>query len=249
MNHPHKEKPVTHADPPVNLAYSESMQRAVRQWIEFLDDYPGWTAWKRRHIGQTLFFDGTPADERSNLVFEFSDEVAKKHKVIAEYLGLVQTVASLKECEFYFRRYPFRGLPVTRNSHITNVCEMYFARFYEFKERLKNYFKVLSEAAPSHGTDVGGFIRLYEREFDRELRARNDIHHRGRFEDPAIDQVFLIESMSTNDEKNRFWRQRNQSTYRRLANEWAMRVHKRGQQLDQFIEAIAKITLETCKFL
>jgi hypothetical protein len=133
-----------------------------------LDDYPGWREWRRKRIGHTLHFDDQfPADfEKFEDEFKFSDEVEKQHAVVIQYLGLVDAVSSLKDCEYYFRRYPFRGLPVTRDSHITNVCEMFFGRFYEIKERLKEYFNAVSAVAPRHSLGIGPFIKAYEKEFD-----------------------------------------------------------------------------------
>jgi hypothetical protein len=103
--------------------------------------------------------------------FTFPPEIEKQHAVVYQYIGLQQTVETLKECEYYFRRYPFRGLPVSRASHITNVCEMYFGRFYEFKERLKKYFEAVKAVSPNHNLDIGKFIRQYEKIFDDELNT------------------------------------------------------------------------------
>ena len=178
---------------------ADLMTKAIGAWLQRLESYPGWKDWKRRHLAHTLHFDDkySPSIDRSEGEFKFSNVTEREHAVISRYLGLQETIRSLKECEFYFRGYPFRGLPVTRHSHITNVCEMFFGRFYKFKERLKSYFDALKEAVPNHNLEVGSFIKLFERTFDQELRTRNFIHHQSRFEDVAIDRILLTDAIST----------------------------------------------------
>jgi hypothetical protein len=222
---------------------------AIAVWMARLESYPGWKEWKRRHFVRTLHFDemlSIPNELEAE--FKFSEEVEREHAVVIKYLGLHETTRSLKECEFYFRRYPFRGLPVTRHSHVTNVCEMYFGRFYEFKERLKNYFDVLEVAVPEHNLDIGGFIKLFERTFSQEMRSRNDIHHHNRFEDIAIDRVLLTDSISVGRDE-RGWRQEHLAAYRKFTREWAQRVVERGKRMDEFLEAVASATLNCCGFL
>jgi len=228
----------------------DQMLKAIRAWTTNLDNYPGWKEWRRRRFGHTLHFDDqfSTAFEKLEDEFHFSDEMEKHHAVVIQYIGLHDTIISLKECEYYFRRYPFWDLPVTRHSHITNVCEMYFGRFYEFKERLRNYFDAVTAATPRHGLDVGGFIKTFNKVFDQELRARHGIHHHRRFGDVAIDQVLLTESLSEiHPEKG--WKREHLTAYRKLSRQWARRVRLRGAKMDEFLEAIAVATLATCNFL
>ena len=200
-------------------------------------------------MGSTLYYDdpfppkGAPAGD-----FVFSDLVGKQHAVVFQYLGLDQTVRTLKETEFYFRRYPFRGLPVSRSDHITNICEMYFSCFYELKERLKNYFDALRAATPGRRITIGPFIKQFANEFEAELRARNDIHHHGRFEDIAIDHIFITGSLSTVPGRENLKRT-HLAAYRKVVNEWARRARTRGARVDEFLDAVADVTLRTCDFL
>jgi hypothetical protein len=228
----------------------DRMSDAIRIWIGSLDNEPGWKEWKLKHIARTLSFDAPfPLEVQSaEEEFVFSDAITKQHAVVSQYLGLAQTICSLKDCEYYFRRYPFRGLPVTRHDHLTNVCEIYFSRFYEFKSRMKKYFEAVKAASPNHGLEIGKFIKLFEKTFERELRARNGVHHDCRFEDIAIDRVFLTESISLNDQ-NGIWKREHTAAYRKVVGEWARRVRVRGLIMDEFLEAIAKETLSTCVFL
>jgi len=228
----------------------DRMSDAIRVWMGNLENEPGWTEWRRKRFARTLYFDDPfpLEDQPLEEVFVFSDVFEKQHAVVIQYIGLQQTIYSLKECEYYFRRFPFRGLPVTRYGHLTNVCEMYFSRFYEFKERMKKYFEAVKAAAPNHGLEIGKFIKFFEKTFDQELRARNGVHHDSRFEDIAIDRVFLTESISLND-RDRGWKREHMVAYRKVVSEWAQRVRVRGSKMDDFLEAIAKATLSTCSFL
>jgi hypothetical protein len=100
------------------------MSEAMRAWIHQLDSYPGGREWKRKHISHTLHFDDPFLSDALENEFVFSAEIEKKHTVIFQYVGLECTVQSLKDCEHYFRRYPFRKSEVSRHDDITNVCEM-----------------------------------------------------------------------------------------------------------------------------
>jgi hypothetical protein len=228
----------------------DAVSHAIRRWMIDLEAYPGWKEWRRGKFGHTLYFDDlSPSSSNAREAeFKFSDEIEREHELVIQYLGLQDTINSLKECEFYFRRYPFRGLPVSRHNHITNVCEMYFGRFYEFKERLKNYLGALGAVSPGHALDIGAFIKLFEKVFDQELRVRNRIHHRHRFEDIAIDRVFLTQALAAGEE-DKGWRNEHLAAYRKLTNEWVGRVRRRGKKMDEFLEAVAHASLESCPFL
>jgi hypothetical protein len=118
-------------------------------------------------------------------------------------------------------------------------------RFYEFRERSKGYFETLKAINKNHGLEVGKFIKNFDRVFDQELRARHSIHHHKRFEDVAIDRIFLTEIISTSHE-DKGLKSEHLTAHRKLASEWAER---RGAQLDEFLEAIANATLRVCPFL
>jgi hypothetical protein len=144
---------------------------------------------------------------------------------------------------------PFRGLPVSRHGHITNVCEMYFGRFYEFRERLKKHLEAVAAITPDRDFKAGPYIKTFDKMFDQELRARNSVHHHERFEDIAIHRVFLTDVISINQTEDRGWKGEHLAAYRRLANEWARRVRRRSQSMEEFLEAVAVATLSNCKFL
>lgn len=112
---------------------------AISIWIKALDSYPGFKEWQYGKVAAVLsLVEGIPLkSEDSPSEFKFIDEINLQHEAIMAYLSMVSCLHSLQQCEFYFRRFPFSDLPVSKEDHIRNMCEMYFNRFYEFKERLK----------------------------------------------------------------------------------------------------------------
>jgi hypothetical protein len=229
--------------------HKDRMSSAIRAWIIDLDQYPGWRKWKHKQVGYTLHFDDPLFSHSHEKMFVFSEEIERQHVVISQYIALQSTILSLKDCEYYFRRYPFpQKNEVSHHDHITNVCEMYFSRFYEFKERLKKYFNAVKVASPASNLDAGIAIKHFEKMFDQELRARNNIHHDSRFQDIAIDRVYLTGIVSA-EPTGKGWKVEHRTAYRKLAKEWAKRVQRRGKKMDEFMEAVAAISLSQCGFL
>jgi hypothetical protein len=226
------------------------MLDALIDWAHQLENLPGWTEWQKTRLARTLWFDEPVFFEKNSTSksFDLPDPINKQHDVIMQYLQLNQTISALRDCEFYFRRYPFRGLPVSKYDHITNTCEMYFNRFYEFKERMRKYFKALDVVAPQHRIDVGKLIKLFDKIFEAELRARHGVHHHARFEDVAIDRLFFAEVVATRREMQSMKLEQS-IAYRKFVREWVKRVRLRALKMDEFLEAIAEATMSTCGFL
>lgn len=231
------------SDTSVNL-----MSKAIGSWMATLEQHTGWKEHRRKRFSHTLYYDDPFFTKDPPRDFVFPKEIEAQHDVIMTYLGVSQTLGVLKQTEYYFRNYPFRNQEVSKFDHLTNICEMYFSRFYEMKERLKKHFNALKVAAPQYNIEAGPFIKQFERAFDSEIRARNGIHHHGRFEDLALDRIFLTESIAAS-RKDTGWRREHNADYRRLSKEWAERVRQSGIRLDAFIEELARATLATCDFL
>lgn len=225
------------------------MSRAIRNWMVNLNNYPGWREWQRSKISHILHFDEEL--ELSAALpneFKFSSHVEIEHAVITLYLALQDTVNSLRDVEWYFRRYPFANTPVSRYAHLTYCCELFFGRFYQFRERLKNLFDAVKKAVPNHQLDVGGFIKLFDKTFEDEIRARHNVHHRERFDDVAISRVFMVESfLATSDQAS--WHKEHLIHYRKAAKEWAVRTRRRADEMDRFVEGVAGALLNVCMFL
>lgn len=228
----------------------DQMVRATVTWISEINDYPGWRDWKRRQIGHTLNHDdpSQTSEDKEEVEFRFSNDIQKKHDIVLGYLALCDIADAVKQCEYYFRRYPFRGLPVSRHNHIRNVCEMYFGRFYEFRTRLKEHLNAIQRVTPTTNLTVASYLKEFDREFKQEIRERNLIHHHRRFDDTAIDHVLLTDIMADSHTVG-FWERHHITVYRRIAKEWARRARRRGQCLDVFLEGIAHASISNCEFL
>jgi hypothetical protein len=227
------------------------MWNAIVKWIDSLDDYPGWKDWQRERLQRTLFYEvlvwkKNPIPARE---FRFSDEIEKQHAVVFGYIGLLDTLSALQECEYYFRRFPFRDLPVGRSSHITNICEMYFGRFYEFRERLKKFLNAVKEVTPDEVVPVGNYLKAYDKMFGEELRERHGVHHHRRFADTTIDWVYLTGVVSVTRESRSGYERGHLTAYRKVTREWARRVRRRSESVERFLEIVTKITLSECQFL
>lgn len=232
--------------------HRDRMQIAIAKFVRSLDDYPGWREWNRGKFGDTLYFDDEFwRDSDGPAEFRFDAEIEKRHAVIMRYFSLLQTPSELRDLEFYFRRFPYSGTPITRYAHLSNCCELYFSRFYQYKERLKKLFEAVREAVGKHGLAIGKFIKLLGKEFEPEIRERHSIHHRERFEDLEISRLFLIENaiLSNPERVGKGWEQEQKRYYRIAGARWAKRCLTQSDRLDTFTEAVAEALLKVCPFL
>jgi len=227
----------------------ERISNAIRDWMHTLQEYPGWREWKRSQIGYTLNFDDDFMPPKEAIEeFKFSPKLELEHAVVTSYMELVSTANALRDVEWYFRRYPFSHAPVSRESHLRYCCEMYFGRFYQFRERLKKLSKAVKNAVSDHGLDFGKLIKRFDKEFDQEIRARHGIHHHEAFDEVAISRIALLELTDTSSGPQR-GRKAYQTHYRKTANHWASRTRHNSKTLDQFVEAVADALLKVCPFL
>ncbi|MFP4328328.1 MAG: hypothetical protein ACLFQL_09990, partial [Paracoccaceae bacterium] len=230
-------------------AAQERISLAIGDWMHKLDEYPGWREWKLSQIGYTLRFDDEfmPTENISE-EFKFSPEIQGEHDIITLYLELLSTANALRDVEWYFRRYPFSRAPVSRENHLRYCCEMYFGRFYQFRERLKKLSKAVNKTVPDNELDFSTFIKVFDQEFDREIRARHSVHHHEAFDEVAISRIALLEltdPSNSPETRKRLY----QTHYRKTAKDWASRARLRSQKLDQFVEATADALLRVCPFL
>ena len=228
---------------------SAQMMDAIARFITTLDAVPGWRETRVSNLVAAMDLDGIlsePADRMKPIALP--PEIDLQHAVVTRYLELYDLALSVKSCEYYFRRFPFNGLPVTRHEHLSNVCELYFSRIYQFKERLKYLVDAVDALVPKHGIQFGPFIKQFAKEFDQELRERNQIHHFERFADLDIERVYLT-GMHDMVFPNKGWEAEQRRYYRKVAKEWGQRVRKRGARLDAFLEAVAEALLRGCPFL
>ena len=223
---------------------------AIGMWVKGLDSYPGFREWQRKKVVAVLsLLEGiTLKDDAFPEEFKFSDEADRQHAAIMAYLSMASSFHTLQQCEFYFRRYPFADLPVSKEDHIRNMCEMYFNRFYEFKERLKRCLNAVEKTI--EGTiNTGSVLKQFARDFDQELRARNSIHHHERFDDAAIQGIWVASVMGYSDKMGPGWKDVANRGYRRSSSEWAARAKRRSKMVENYLEAVAGAMLDMCPYL
>jgi hypothetical protein len=229
----------------------ECLDAAIGIWMKKLDDVAGWREWNRQKFRATLAVDDPwPGDEKVKLGdFPLPEPISREHAVVMSYYGLVTSLTSLRDCEYYFRRYPFRGLPVSHHDHLRYICEMYFGRFYEFSERMK----VASDAVHAGllGTQVpfGNVIKAFGKHFKSELKERNSVHHNDRFEDIRLDNIAIISVVASGKAERPELKRRMRSSYREATREWAERVRRRSMEVEVYLEAVASLILDHCIFL
>ena len=217
------------------------MSAAVRAWMTLqLGKFPGLRESNRKSI--EYIFD----DEADNYVsepgFKLPKAMEDQRKLLLGYVRLRVTVDSLSECQYYLRRYPFRDLPVTRSSHVINICEMYFSRCFQFKQQLKAYLNVLETHAPSVFA-IGPIMKQFNRAFERELKIRNQIHHHEQFSNTAIERLMLADAAWGEN------RGEGNCEYRLLTKFWIGEIRDTTCRLEGILEGLAKATLESCTFL
>lgn len=216
--------------------YRNRMSIATREWMkQFHDRNPDWRNYIREKLSK-IIFDNSDFDEKGTLPQEIEDQ----RVLIVEYITLNVMIEEIQQCEYYLQRFPFRDFPVDRSSHVTNICEMYFNKCYQFKDRLKRYLNTLKTQVP--GLDVGAAIKMYSQTFDQELRARNAIHHKDRFSDLTIERIFLYERILADVTVRDY-------EYRKATIFWIREIQSTVLGLNQIVEAVAKTTLEGVSFL
>lgn len=225
------------------------MQERISKWIRALEEYPGLKEWTCNRISYTMNFDFEGLYEAGQNEFMFSREVEEQRQLIMRYIELILTIDALRECEYYFRRYPFRGLPVTYSGHMRNICEMYFSRCYEYKQKLREYLNAL-KISSQETISVGNILKAFDREFRDELRYRNQIHHQRRYSEIGIDRIFLLQEVVGRDKRiGDLGELEARREYKRATKDWVRAVRTTATKMEEFLEYVSRITLDSRTFL
>lgn len=228
---------------------SNKLHRAIAAWLPCLDELPGWREFKRKSMASTMFHDDIIPAEPVGSDYKFPPDIELQHSAIMSYYALMACARALGDVEYYFRRFPFHGLPVTHHDHLRYICEMYFSRFYEFESRLKVCLNAIDAATTGERLAIGRVIKEFKKEFDQELRARNSIHHHMQFEDMAIDRLMLTGNLTDDPVRGEMWTRQHKEYYRKATKEWAARASRMGARLDTYVEGVAEVMLHACMFL
>lgn len=229
----------------------ECLMIAIGKWLSKLDQVPGWREWKKKVTSTAYWFDDNYLDTAPvSKQFTLPTDLDRERAVIECYLALHSTLASLRDCEYYFRRFPFRGMPISKHDHLRHICEMYFSHFYEFKTRLSECLNAVNAILDqSNKLKMGVVIKAFSKEFDQEIRERNNIHHHNRFEDLALDNLFLTALPMEDEKRASIHNRRHNAAYRRASNEWATRVVHRTPKIENYLNGVAGIILANCPFV
>jgi len=225
---------------------------AIAKWIGENLSTPAFQEFTLKKIGMIL------GDEDTKVLPDFvlPHEIAREHAFVMAYLQLFIAQKTLSQCEYYFRRFPFYGLPVSRDEHLQNVCELYFSMFYIIKERIKDTLNRLKELCPDSRTQIthmiGEYVRLFEKTFANELHQRGRIHHNEGYGDMGLTRIFLTEVLSDSgkDEllRNAF-KSRHASAYKKASKEWTLRARDRARVMRGFLDIVAGWILTNVAFL
>lgn len=210
------------------------MKLVTSHMQERLSD-PGRYARTGRRIMADLLAELAPQDLGDVPDEEVSTEVRRRHDVIISTLSLFSMASALRECEYYFRRYPFAGLPPTRADHLRNCIEMYFDRIAQFRDRLKRTLNAMKRFNPAFVCDIGTVLKDFDKTFRFELRSRNHVHHHGRFDDKQLSQLSLLQLLApTMPELAAVIKEK--SLYREGSRNWIERVRDRTKTIYFFVE-------------
>ena len=211
-------------------------------WTDSMLEYPGFQEWQRERLKRTLFFDEFDHDD-DFVDFQADPSTTKSQDFCIAYLELISSAQAIRDCEYYFRRYPFDDLPITHHDHISYICDMFFSRIYQFREKLKRCLNIAKQVT-SLKFDAGKVIKAFDRTFDAELRERNSVHHHTRYDDIEIQKLSLANMMAfARDDKP--WKWYRQRTYRQISRDWVKRVQSRARLIYQFLEEVSR-ALDTC---
>lgn len=139
-------------------------------------------------------------------------------------------------------------MPISRSRYIQNTCESYLSRFYQLKKKIRIYLNNLDKLYPNIKIDIGDFVNRYSDEFDDELRARNSFNHHYAFYDSNVEAISIADCVVENRLGPVSLKDAN-AIYRRETQKWVRIVRARSLVIDKYVDAIARLTLDTCEFL
>ena len=232
----------------IKFPHTREVCQKIVQWIDAnLTSLPEFAEFQRKRFEYTVC-DG-PHEGLAD--FELSPELARQHAVVTGFLEMQCAQRNLSQCEYYFRRFPFRGPSVSRAEHLQNVCEFYFSTFYIMKSRIKTTLNNLKAACPNRDVRVQAFLRGFDKIFDHEMRVRNQIQHRNPFDDIALNRVSITGSVSEGEHSEGawFWHMQHQTAYRQFSRQWSLRARHRAILMQMFVEAVAQEILAKAAFL
>lgn len=227
----------------------DRLQKRLTLWLHDLLEYPGYKEFKNEQLRGTLLAGLLPGEPSYHLSdFRFSPEIEKHHPLVAGYYELLTTIISVRECEYYFRKYPFRNKNVSREAHLRTCCELFLSRIFQFRERWLAHLTRLDRRTNPKGLPLKALRDEFENRFSSILEARHKIHHEEAYDDIELKALGVGDLLSYGDD-HFGWLRVSQGRYRQIRNDWVRRVREAAQQLDLFVGVTASLMLERCQFL
>ena len=132
---------------------SSNMSKFMDSMVKWLDKIttPEFLEFQKERIAHVLA-DGL---DRNSLLtkqtfedFKFPDQIEKQHDLVTSFFHLHSAAEALNQCQYYFRRYPFKEDKITRADHARNMCEFYLSNIYVLRSRLKIVLNNMIQACP-----------------------------------------------------------------------------------------------------
>lgn len=180
--------------------------------------------------------------------FQFSETIETEHSLIHGYVALMRALIRTRECEPYFRRYPFKNLDITRESHLSTCCELFFSRVYQFEASWVAQIKRLDRKTRPKGLPIKKIQAEFRDRFKSIIDARNEVHHVTPYADEKLNALGITDLLSSNAD-DLDWVRMSQSNYRRICRDWVAKVQAVCVQLELYVGQIASLMLQRCQFL
>lgn len=237
---------------PINKVEAEQarkdLQPLLTVWLESLMQVDGFADWKNKDIITTITRGlGEDGDNDDGEDFPMPDHIVSEHKIVSGYIDLERACLDIRQCEYYFRRFPFHGLPVSHDDHLRNCCELYLNKVGQFRFRLEKQLKTLKRlkrgAVPSEE-----IVNAFRRQFASLLSERNAIHHEKTYDDLELKSVSLGNLLSIGNNGSPFVEFR-KIAYRRNVKAWVKRIQEAHDAIEVYVGITAAVMIERCHFL
>ena len=238
--------------PPHTYENTSKLVRLLIEWIQTLAEAPGWGDFKNKKMERTLFFDHPLYPEANDPLpdFEFDEQTNQDHTLVSKWFSLHSAIELMEQTQYYFRRYPFKGFPVTKTDHVRNIIEMYLGTVYITKIRMKNFLNLLNECYPDNKVDVGLVLKNFDKTFTYELKERNLVHHHDPFSDIALNRLNVTGLVMTGKSPMEgLWKLRHAQAYREICTHWQDRVKSGTHSAKLYLDIIAACVIDRATFL
>lgn len=227
----------------------EELFARIQLWMKKLLENDEYRDWKNRQIKYQLLY-ALDHDETLEDIGDFSFDPAfeKEIALINGYFRILKTLQLVKQCEYYFRRFAFRNLPVSRHEHLATCCELFASRVYQFESYWKKHLKQIERKAKPAVAYASQLEKIFREKLDPILIMRNQVHHDQPYSDLEIEALSLGEILTLFDDEIG-WNVASRPIYRRIVSDWVRKVRFTHDQLDVFVGATATIMLESAEFL